>query len=56
VLVVPKKAIRSSGSRKTVQVLDGDTARTVDVTVGTSSADETEVVTGLAEGQVVILP
>jgi multidrug efflux pump subunit AcrA (membrane-fusion protein) len=55
-LVVPKKAVRSIGTQKTVQILDGKIAKTVDVTVGISSTDETEIVTGLAEDQTVILP
>lgn len=56
-LLVPVKAVRSSGDRKTVDILDeNQQRRTVDVTVGISSASDAEILSGLAEGQQVIIP
>ncbi len=56
VLVVPNAAIRTLSGRRGVQVLkDGETVDTA-VTLGLSNDTVTEVVSGLAEGDVVILP
>lgn len=56
VLVVPNAAIRTLNGRRGVQVLkDGETVDT-QVTLGLSNDTVTEVVSGLAEGDVVVLP
>jgi multidrug efflux pump subunit AcrA (membrane-fusion protein) len=56
VLLVPAQAIHTSGTRRTVEILDGADRRTVDVQTGVTSADQVEIVSGLGEGQQVILP
>jgi len=55
VLVVPKTAIRQAGARKYVEVLDGTLRHAATVQVGIASTDSVEVLTGLSEGQVVLL-
>jgi hypothetical protein len=55
-LVVPRKAVRSTGSRKFVQVVDGTRSKATDVTVGITSGDEVEILTGVTEGQLVVVP
>ncbi len=55
VLVVPKNAIHQSGNRRYVEVLDGALRRVTNVVVGITSTDTVEVVSGLSEGQVVLL-
>lgn len=54
VLVVPKSAVHQSGARTTVEVQDGATRRLVSVQVGITMADRIEIVSGLAEGQLVL--
>lgn len=55
VLIIPKGALRSLAGRTYVQILDGDAKREVDIDSGLVSATEVEVVSGLAEGDTVIL-
>jgi multidrug resistance efflux pump len=55
VLVVPKGAVRQVGDRASVQVLEGTRRRSVNVKVGIANADSTEIVSGLVEGQVVVV-
>jgi len=55
VLIIPKGALRSLAGRTYVQVLEGDAKREVDIDSGLVSATEVEVVSGLAEGDTVIL-
>jgi HlyD family secretion protein len=56
VLAVPNLAIRSSGGRRYVQVMKDGEAVDTDVTFGISNDTLTEVVSGLAEGDLVVLP
>ena len=56
VLIVPNLAIRSSGSRRYVQVLKDGEAVDADVTFGIANDTVTEVASGLAEGDLVVLP
>ena len=57
VLVVPNLAIRNLGGRRGVQVLEnGQAVDRTDVAFGLSNDQVTEVASGLAEGDLVILP
>ncbi len=55
-LVIPLRGLRTYMGRKYVQILDGESRREVDVETGLQTATEVEVITGLEEGQLVILP
>jgi len=54
-LLVPKKAVRTVNSRTFVQVVEGSTKRVVNVQLGIVSSTDAEVVSGLAEGQLVVV-
>jgi multidrug efflux pump subunit AcrA (membrane-fusion protein) len=54
-VAVPTSAVTTSGSRHTVDVLDGDTTRTVQVQVGVMGDRWTEISSGLHVGQTVVL-
>lgn len=57
VLAVPNLAIRSPGGRRGVQVLkDGQPTEVAQVEFGISNEQFTEVVSGLTEGDLVVLP
>jgi RND family efflux transporter MFP subunit len=55
VLLVPQKAVRSAGTRRYVEYMDGNNRRVADVQVGIASGPDVEVVSGLSEGQVVLI-
>ncbi|MGI9080197.1 MAG: HlyD family efflux transporter periplasmic adaptor subunit [Acidimicrobiales bacterium] len=55
VLTVPTSAVRTTGTVKTVEVPAGGSTRAVPVQVGTVGPDRTEVTSGLAAGQAVVL-
>jgi HlyD family secretion protein len=55
VLLVPNRAVQSVGRKKVVTVLEGGQPHEVEVTVGLSNDQETEIVKGLGEGQVVVI-
>ncbi len=55
-LLIPQRAVRASGDRRSVEILDGQTRRIVDVKLGVASGTEVEVVSGLADGQEIIMP
>jgi HlyD family secretion protein len=54
VLVVPKDALRQSGDKTTVMVLNGTLRRLVDVQVGIVTGTSAEIISGLNEGQLVL--
>jgi HlyD family secretion protein len=54
-LLVPRRAIRSTGARRYVQYLDGSTRRIANVEVGIISGDDAEILSGLAPGQLVVV-
>jgi HlyD family secretion protein len=57
VLTVPSAAVRQEGGRSVVTVLDTDgTQKTVPFEAGKVGADRTQVLSGLREGQQVVLP
>jgi hypothetical protein len=54
VLIIPTAAIKGSGSSATVQVLSGGNTSTVSVVVGRQAGGQSEIVSGLNEGQNVV--
>ena len=55
VLLVPNRAIKLSGRQRTVTVLQNGKPTTVNVTLGMSGDTESEVTSGLNEGDVVVI-
>jgi len=55
VLLVPNRAIQTLGRRKVVKRIEGGSVRQVEITVGLSNQSETEVISGLNEGDVLII-
>jgi hypothetical protein len=55
VLIIPQKAVRTAGTRRFVEYMDGLNRRIADVQVGISSGDQVEVTGGLTEGQSVLV-
>jgi multidrug efflux pump subunit AcrA (membrane-fusion protein) len=55
VLLVPQRAVRTSGQRRYVEYLDGDSRRTADVALGISGISEVEVIRGVREGQLILV-
>lgn len=56
VLVVPVASLHSDGSKRYVEVSAGNGTRKVPVTVGLTGDSEAEIVTGLREGDPVLVP
>ena len=58
VLIVPTQAIQSDSGREVVTVMSQDQTTTTNVPVrtGITNGDQTEIISGLEEGQVVLLP
>jgi HlyD family secretion protein len=55
VLRVPNRAIKSAGTQKIVVVRDGNSTRNTVVQTGLSDGNETEILSGLAEGTIIVL-
>lgn len=55
VIVIPKKALKNFNNNKVVQILDGESKKQVDIKTGLETTDEVEILSGLDEGQKVIL-
>jgi HlyD family secretion protein len=55
VLLVPKKAVRSAGARKFVQYMSGSSRKVANVEVGIVTDDMAEIVSGVTEGQIVVV-
>jgi hypothetical protein len=55
VILLPRSAVRSYMGRSYVQIADGSQRREVDVEVGLTTATEAEIVSGLEEGQMVVV-
>ena len=56
VLLIPNRAISKQGKNSTVQVLVNGVAETKTIQTGVSDLSNTEVTSGLSEGDVVVLP
>jgi multidrug efflux pump subunit AcrA (membrane-fusion protein) len=58
VLIVPAQAVQSDKGRDVVNVLGQDrmTTDSVPVSIGITNGDQTEIISGLEEGQVVLIP
>jgi macrolide-specific efflux system membrane fusion protein len=54
VLLVPTSAIQSSNGQSTVRVIKNGQVQTIDVTVGDSNDTQTEIQSGLQEGDMVV--
>jgi RND family efflux transporter MFP subunit len=54
-LIVPKEAVRTYMNRNYVEILDGNTKKEVDVETGIITSTEIEILSGLKEGQQVII-
>jgi multidrug efflux pump subunit AcrA (membrane-fusion protein) len=55
VLLLPNRAFETVGRRQYVTVPNGSSTRKVEVETGLSNSTDTEVLSGLSEGQVVLL-
>jgi HlyD family secretion protein len=55
VLLIPNRAIRAVGSKRVVTVVENGVPREVTVTLGLSNDQETEVLGGVAENQMVVI-
>ncbi|MBP6888125.1 MAG: efflux RND transporter periplasmic adaptor subunit [Candidatus Pacebacteria bacterium] len=55
VLIVPNEAIKNIKGKKVVTLKDGNTSRPAEVMVGTSGEIETEILSGLKEGDIVLV-
>jgi multidrug efflux pump subunit AcrA (membrane-fusion protein) len=58
VLIVPARAVQNDNGREVVTVMSQDQTKTTNVPVrtGITNGDQTEIISGLEEGQVVLLP
>ncbi|MBI4494747.1 MAG: HlyD family efflux transporter periplasmic adaptor subunit [Chloroflexi bacterium] len=54
-LLVPQRAVHSAGPRRYVEYLEGASRRLADVQVGITTAGQAEILSGLSEGQQVLL-
>lgn len=55
VLRVPSRAVKSAGTQKIVVVQEGSSTRNIVVETGVSDGDNTEIISGLTEGMVVLI-
>ena len=55
VVLVPKKAVRSAGTRKFVQFISAGSRKVANVEVGIVTSDLVEITSGLTEGQIVVV-
>ncbi|MEO8289135.1 MAG: HlyD family efflux transporter periplasmic adaptor subunit [Chloroflexota bacterium] len=55
VLLLPNRAFETVGTRQYVTILDNDQTRKVEVETGLSNYADTEVISGVAEGQAVVI-
>ncbi|HEX2924599.1 MAG TPA: HlyD family efflux transporter periplasmic adaptor subunit, partial [Chloroflexota bacterium] len=56
VLVVPNRAVRTVGRNRVVDVMVGEKTETRTVQVGMSNDQSTQIVSGLQDGDVVVIP
>jgi multidrug efflux pump subunit AcrA (membrane-fusion protein)/photosystem II stability/assembly factor-like uncharacterized protein len=54
-LLVPKKAVHTTGSRSFVELVDGKNRKVTTVQVGIVSGSDAEIVSGLTQGQLVMV-
>ncbi len=55
VLRVPTRAVKGAGTQKIVVVQDGGGTRNVVVETGLSDGDNTEIISGVSEGTVILI-
>jgi len=56
VVIVPSQAVQSDNSGDVVTIIDRDATINIPVSIGITNGDQTEVTSGLEEGQVVLVP
>lgn len=56
VLVIPRGGLRSYFGRNYVQIQEGESRKEIDVEIGIESPTQVEILSGLEEGQLIILP
>jgi len=56
VLLVPNRAISQQGNNTVVQVINNGVVQTATITTGVSDLSNTEVISGLTEGEQVVVP
>ena len=56
VLIVPSQAIQIESNGDVVTIIDRDATTNIPVTIGIANGDQTEITSGLEEGQVVLVP
>jgi RND family efflux transporter MFP subunit len=56
ILIIPPRAIRRRGTEQVVDVRRGDSIETVVVTTGLTDPEKVEILTGLAEGDKIVVP
>lgn len=56
VLLVPARAMQMQNGKASVQVVTGDTVQRREVTVGITSGQQTEIISGLKEGDQILIP
>jgi multidrug efflux pump subunit AcrA (membrane-fusion protein) len=54
-LLVPRQAVRTVSDRQVVEILDGDGRRIVEVEVGITTAEMIQILSGVDEGQIVVI-
>jgi hypothetical protein len=54
-LLVPKKAVHTTGSRSFVELVDGKSRKVTTVQVGIVSGTDAEILSGLTQGQLVLV-
>lgn len=55
VMLLPNRALEAVGKRQYVTLREGDATRRIEVQTGLSNRTETEIISGLSEGQVVVV-
>ena len=56
VLIVPARAVQNDKGSEAVTVMGQETTISVPVTTGITNGNQTEIISGLEEGQVVLIP
>lgn len=55
VLLVPRKALRTAGTKQYVEYMDGGSRKVADVQIGIIGDDDVEVLSGLKDGQTILV-
>lgn len=55
-LLVPRRAVRTTGERQYVEYLVGDSRQVAEVTVGLTTTDDAEILSGVTEDMLLVVP